>query len=96
MKKDFFQPQDHVQTELKEYLRRVFPDYFAEANVHPLPLGISYENNKGVVMASVTLRWQRKPDFKEGQHVAHFTYQETRGVNSLEYNWYCTSGLPND
>lgn len=94
--KKFFQPQEHVQTELGEYLRRVFPGYFAETNVHPLPVGISYENKDGVVMASVTLRWQRKPDFKEGQHLAHFSYQETRGANGREYHWYCTSGLPNN
>jgi len=94
--KTFFQPQDHVETELDEYLHRVFPGYFAETNVHPQPMVITYDSQNGVVTASVTLRWQRKPDFKEGQHLANFTYQEKRGVGGREYHWYCTSGLPND
>jgi hypothetical protein len=92
--KNFYEPQKHVEDELYVYLRRVFPGYFAETNVHPCPVWISYENKNGVVMASVTLRWQRKPDFKDGQHLANFTYQAKRGAYGLEYYWYCTSGLP--
>lgn len=92
----FFHPQEHVEIELDVYLRRVFPAYFAETNVHPLPVGIIYESKNGVVNASVTLRFQRKPDFKEGQHLAHFTYEESRGPTGREYQWYCTSGLPNN
>ena len=94
--KKFFEPQEHVKAELNKYLRSLFPDYFAETNIHPLPVGISFENKNGVVMASVTLRWQRKPDFKEGQKRAHFTYQQKRGAYGREYQWYCTSGLSDE
>ena len=94
--KKFFQPTQDVQDELDVYLRRVFPDYFKETNVHQDPVGISYDNKGGKVTAVVTLRWQRKPDYKDGQHTALFDYRETQTQNGREYQWYCTSGLPGD
>jgi hypothetical protein len=92
----FFQPTQDVQDELDVYLRRVCPSYFKETNIHQDPVGISYDNKGGKVTAVVTLRWQRKSDYKGGQHTALFDYQETRTHNGGKYQWYCTSGLPGD
>lgn len=93
--KKFFEPTQDARDELDVYLRRIFPGYFDERNIHPHPVYVSYDNRGGKVTATVTLRWQRKSDYKDGQHTANFDYQETHTKNGREYHWYCTSGLPN-
>jgi hypothetical protein len=87
-----YTPPDNVREELETYMRGVFPEYFADTNIHPQPLSISFENKKGVVSAAATLRWQRQSDYKFGEHLAHFLYQERRSKSGREMYWYCTSG----
>ena len=94
--KKIFEPAQDVQDELDGYLRRVFKDYFAETNIHPHPVYVSYDNKGGKVTATVTLRWQRTSDYKDGQHTALFSHQEIRTENGRKYEWYCTFGLPGD
>lgn len=94
--KKFYQPALDVQKELDIYLRRVFPGYFKETNVHSHPVGVIYDDKGGKVTAVVTLRWQRKPEYNEGQHTALFDYQDTQTQDGRKYQWYCRSGLPGD
>jgi len=76
-------------------IRRIFPDFFKETNIHPTPFpSISYERKKGVVTASLTLYWQRLPDYKQGKREVTFTHQERRGEFGREYQWVCTAGMP--
>jgi hypothetical protein len=89
-----YTPPEHIRAELDTLIRRQFPHIFADTNIHPCPMDVSFKNKKGAVTASATLRWQRQPDYKDGQHVPEFSYLERRGVNGREMYWYCTSGLP--
>lgn len=84
------------EKKLDEYLRRFFPRYFAETNLHWNPVDIDYGNKNGIVTASVTLSLQEKPDFKECQQRALFTYKSTIEGTTRNYYWHCTIGLPGD
>lgn len=98
----YYAPPDDVRIELEEYIRGIFPGYFADTNIHPCRMDISFENTKGVLSATATLRWQRRieyqdgrePEYKDGQESPSFSYLERRGKNGREMYWYCTHGLP--